>query len=184
MLISVIIAAVAAILLSTLAALGWVGHERRSLRKSFGAEYETVAQEKDTKQEVDRELLRRKRLHDKLRLRAISVVDQEYYTTSWARLQVGFLDDPALALSAARQLVSQLLTARGYPGDDADERLALLSVKHADTLADYRRAQRISEHVRTKSVSTPIEEIRQALLSYHTLFNELMAVPGALAVRR
>jgi len=183
MLVSIIIAAIAAILLLSLAALGWVGHERRSLRKSFGAEYETVAQEKDTKQEVDRELLRRKRLHDTLRLRAISAVDQEYYTTSWARLQDGFLDNPARALSTAGQLVSQLLTARGYPGEDAGERLALLSVKHADTLGDYRRAQRISEYVRTTSVRTPTEEIRRALLSLHTLFNELMAVPGATAAR-
>jgi len=181
--IGIIIAIIAAVLLLGLAALGWIGLEKRSLRRSFGVEYETVAQEHDTRQEVDRELLRRRRRHDTLRLQAISVNDQEYYATSWEHLQGEFLDDPALALNAAGQLVSQLLDARGYPGDDPRERLALLSVKHAATLGDYRRARQISEHVRTKSLATPTEEIRQALLTYHTLFNELMAVPGALAAR-
>lgn len=183
MLIGIIIAIIAAALLLASGMLGWINHRRRRLRKSFGLEYETVAQECDSKQEVDRELLRRKRLHDTLRLRAISVNDQKYYISSWEHLQGGFLDDPALALSSAGQLVSQLLDARGYPGENPVEQLALLSVKHADTLADYRRAQRISEHARSKSAATPTEEIRQALLTYHTLFNELMAVPGALASR-
>jgi hypothetical protein len=133
MLIGVIIAIATAILLLGSTAAGWAGHKKRSLRTSFGPEYETVAQEHDTKQDVDRELLRRKRLYDRLSLHAISVDDQEYHSTAWERLQAGFLDDPALALSSAGQLVSQLLDARGYPGEDPDEQLALLSVNHADT---------------------------------------------------
>ena len=116
MLIGIIIAIATAILLLGSTAAGWAGHKKRSLRTSFGPEYETVVQEHDTKQDVDRELLRRKRLYDRLSLHAISVDDQEYYSTVWERLQAGFLDDPALALSSAGQLVSQLLDARGYLG--------------------------------------------------------------------
>ena len=182
MLIGIIIA-IAALLLLGSTIFGWAGHRKRSLRTSFGPEYETVAQEHDTKQDVDRELLRRKRLYDRLSLHAISLDDQEYYSTAWEHLQAGFPDDPAQALSHAGQLVSQLIDARGYPGEDPVEQLALLSVKHADTLADYRRAQRISQHARRTSAPVPTEEIRQALLTYHTLFNELIAVPGALAAR-
>src|ERR1700738_3883037 len=130
----IIIAIVAVVLVLGLAALGWTVYKRRSLRRSFGLEYETVAQEQDSKQQVDRELLRRKRLYDRLRLRSISVQDQEYYATSWEHLQGEFLDDPALALSTAGKLLSQLMDARGYPATDSGERLALLSVKHADTL--------------------------------------------------
>lgn len=153
------------------------------LRRSFGPEYETVAQEHDSQHEVDRELLRRKRQHDQLDLHPVSTADQEFYTTSWEHLQGEFLDNPAGALNGAERLVSQLLDARGYPADDPGERLALLSVEHADALGDYRRAQRISEHVRGRAAPVPTEEIRQALLSYHALFNDLMAAPGALASR-
>ncbi|HEV3173077.1 MAG TPA: hypothetical protein VGZ32_22210 [Actinocrinis sp.] len=183
MLIGIIIAIVAAVLLLGAAAVGWDRHRKENLRKSFGPEYETVAQELDSKQEVDRELLRRKRQHDQLSLHPVSAADQDYYTTAWEHLQGVFLDDPALALSSAEQLVAKLLDARGYPGGDPREQLALLSVEHADALADYRRAQRISEHTRGTSAPVPTEEIRQALLAYYTLFNHLLAVPGALAAR-
>ncbi len=183
MLIGIIVAAVAAVLLLGPTAVGWAGHKKRNLRKSFGSEYQTVAQELDSKQEVDRELLRRTRLYERLSLHPISADDQKYYSTSWEHLQGEFLDDPALALNSAGRLVSQLLDARGYPGDDPREQLALLSVKHADALGDYRRAQRISEHARGASVPVPTEEIREALLSYHALFDELMAAPGARAAR-
>jgi len=183
MLIGLIIAIAAAFLLLGSAAVGWIGLRKRSLRTSFGPEYETVAQEHDSRQDVDRELLRRRRVYDRLSLHPVSAADQEYYIASWGHLQGEFLDSPALALRSAGELVSQLLDARGYPGNESGERLALLSVKHADALGDYRRAQRITEHVRGTSAPVPTEEIRQALLSYHALFNELMAVPGALTAR-
>jgi len=89
MLIGIIIAIAAAILLLGSTAAGWAGHKKRNLRTSFGPEYETVVQEHDTKQDVDQELLRRKRLYDRLNLHAISVDDQEYYSTVWGRLQTG-----------------------------------------------------------------------------------------------
>jgi hypothetical protein len=181
MLIGIIVAIIAVILLLGAAIAGRARHRKQRLRKSFGPEYETVAQEHDSKQEVDRELLRRKRLHEQLNLRPISAADQDFYVTSWEHVQGEFLDAPAVSLRSAEQLVSRLLDARGYPGDNPAERLALLSVAHADVLDDYRRARRITEYTRRRSAPVPTEELRQALLTYHTLFSELMAVPGALA---
>lgn len=183
MLVVVIIAIIAAVLFLGSAVIYRANQGKRSLRKSFGPEYETVAQEHDSSREVDRELLRRKQLHDQLNLHAISVNDQAYFATSWEHLQGEFVEDPAVALRSAGRLVTRLLDARGYPGGDAGEQLALLSVKHANVLADYRRAQRISEHTLTTSAPIPTEELRQALLSYHALSDELMAEPGALAAR-
>jgi len=183
MLIGIVIAVSGAVLLLGPTAVSRVRRGKRNLRKSFGPEYETVAQELDSKKDVDRELLRRKRLHDRLSLHPISADDQDYYLTAWEHLQGVFFDNPALALRGGGQLVSQLLDARGYPGDYPAEQLALLSVEHADALGDYRRAQRISDLTRDSSASVPTEEIRQALLSYHKMINSLMAVPGALAAR-
>ncbi|HEY3870414.1 MAG TPA: hypothetical protein VGM10_18755 [Actinocrinis sp.] len=183
MLVGTIIVIIAAVLLFGSAAIGRASRRKRSLRRSFGPEYETVAREHDSRQEVDRELLRRKRLHDELSLHTISVDDQEYFATSWEHVQSEFLDDPAVAVRSAGRLVTRLLDTRGYPVDDPGEQLALLSVKHANMLADYRRAQRISEHTLGTSAPVPTEELRQALLSYHALSNELLAAPGALAAR-
>jgi hypothetical protein len=160
------------------AASGWVRYDKRRLRASFGPELKTVAQDHATPREVDRELRRRKKLHDQLQLRTISAQDQEYYATSWKNLQGEFLDDPSLALTGAEQLVATVLEARGYPGADSEQQLALLSVEHADSLAGYRAAQRTSRRAIDDATAVPTEELRQAMLSYLTLFNELMTDPS------
>jgi hypothetical protein len=180
---NVIITIIVAVVLIGSAIGGWVRHNRRRLRASFGPEFATVAKEHDTPREVDRELRRRKNLHAELDLRTISPEEQEMYAASWDHVQAAFLDDPALSLSSAEQLVAKLLDTRGYPGKDEDEQLALLSVEHAHALADYRAAQRISRQMQQAPNSTGTEDMRQALLAYHVLFNELLADPDTANAR-
>ena len=160
------------------AAAGWVSYSKRRLRASFGPELETVAQDQGSARKVDRELRRRKKEHDALELRVIGPQDQAYYATTWEHLQGEFLDDPSLALTSAEKLVATVLTARGYPGDDAEEQLALLSVEHAESLAGYRAAQVTSRRALEDPTSVPTEELRQAMLSYLALFNELLTDPS------
>ena len=171
----ILIVIIAAVILVSLAAAGIVSNNRRKLRESFGPEYEQVAQEHGSGREADRELQRRKHEHDKLDLRPVSPQDQEFYAASWDHLQAEFLDNPALSLDNAEHLVAQLLDFRGYPGEDPNEQLALLSVEHAESLADYRTAQGVSRQVHEDASSASTEEIRQALLSYHVLFDDLLA---------
>jgi len=178
-----LIGIVAMVLFLGVAAVGGVGRRRRRLRKSPGPGYETAARESDGACEADRKPPHRKRVHERMSLHPISVADQDYYSTAWVHLHGVFLDDPGLALRCAGQMVSQLIEARGYPSGEPGERIALLSVEHAAVRAGYRRAQWVSEHTRDQPAPVPTEEARQALLSYYTLFNHLMAVPGALAVR-
>jgi hypothetical protein len=173
-LITIIIVAV----LLVVAAAGWANHRKRTLRASFGPEVQTVEQEHQSSREVDRELRRRKKRHEELPLRAIGPEDRERYTTAWEQVQREFLNDPSLALSHAEQLVATVLEARGYPGGDPEEQLALLSVEHADSLAGYRTAQQASRRSAENPTSVPTEELRQAMLSYLTLFDELLADPG------
>ena len=173
-LITIIIVAV----LLVAAAAGWANYRKRSLRASFGAEVQTVEQEHGSSREVDRELRRRKKRHEELPLRVIGPEDREQYTTAWEQVQGEFLNDPSLALSHAEKLVATVLEARGYPGGEPEEQLALLSVEHADSLAGYRTAQHASRRAAENPTSVPTEELRQAMLSYLTLFDELLADPG------
>lgn len=184
MAVTIIIVGLIAIVFLGSAAGGWVRYTKRRLRASFGPEVLTVArQENGNVREVDRELKRRKNLHDELDLRPISAQDQEFYATSWKHLQGEFLDDPSLSLTLAARLVATVLDARGYPGGDTEEQLALLSVEHANSLADYRAAQQTSRRVEQDPDSTPTEEIRRALLSYHAMFTELLTQPDTAAAR-
>lgn len=170
----IVITLIVVILLAALAIGAWNGYQRSKLRASFGPEYEQLAQQHGSKRAADRELLRRRQLHSRLTLRPITSEDHDLFAESWKHLQGTFIDDPALALAGAEKLVGEVLDARGYPGVDADERLALLSVEYADCLPDYRSAQRISNQVQDSSTPTSTEDMRQALLSYRKLFDELL----------
>ena len=161
------------------AASGWLRFKKRRLRESFGPELKTVAAEHAGVREVDRELRRRTSLHNDLSLRAIGAQDREFYTTSWENLQGEFVDSPSLALATAERLVATVLDARGYPGGDEEEQLALLSVKYATSLAGFRAAQQTSRRTTQDSAATPTEELRRAMLSYHSLFTELLGDPDA-----
>ena len=175
---AILITIIVAVVFLGAAAAGWARYTKRRLRASFGPELKTVAQEQGSPRKVDRELRRRKKRHDELELHPISPEDQAYYATSWEHLQGEFLDDPSLALTGAERLVATVLEVRGYPGDDAQERLALLSVEHADSLAGYRTAQDVSRRALEDPTTIPTEELRQAMLSYLTLFNELLTDPS------
>jgi hypothetical protein len=159
------------------AAGGWFRYKKRRLRASFGPELRTVALEHEGVREVDRELRRRTRLHKDLTLHPIGAQDREFYATSWEHLQGEFVDDPSLSLATAEKLVATVLAARGYPGGDQEEQLALLSVDHADSLAGYRAAQEISRQATQGTGLIPTEELRRAVVSYHTLFTELLGDP-------
>lgn len=180
--ICIVVICIGAVLLA-LAAGGWARYGRRRLRAPFGAEVGSVAEEYDGPRAVDRELRRRRNLNDGLLLRTISAPDRAAYARSWSRLQHEFPGSPAAALSDAERLVAQLLDARGYPGVDLADQLALLSVEHPGVLAGYRRAQQLSRHARTDPAAATTHELRQALASCHAVVTELLADPGPSRTR-
>jgi hypothetical protein len=176
---AILITIIVVVVVLAAAGFGWSAYSKRRLRASFGPEVRTVAEDQGGPRRVDRELRRRKKEHDALQLRTISPQQQENYATSWEHVQGEFLDDPALALVSSEKLVATVLEARGYPGGDAQEQLALLSVEYADSLAAYRDAQQVSRRASEDPRDIPTEELRQAMLAYLTLFNELLADSGA-----
>jgi hypothetical protein len=183
MAIGIITAIAIAVLLFSGPAGASTKYGKRRLRRSFGPEYDLVAQEYGDTRAADRELRRRRRLHRTLRLEKINLDDQEYYAASWERVQGGFLDNPIHALKSADELVGYLLDARGYPDDHDRKQLSLLSVKHAGALVGYREAKSTLLRAQADSASAPAEEMRRALTSYRALFDEVLGVPGAAARR-
>lgn len=185
MITAAIIAAVAIVLVIAVVVFGDRRvHAKRRLRASFGPEYARLKYEHGGTRAADRELARRSQMYGMLRLEPISADDRDFYTTSWEHIRGGFLDDPAVALSGTEQLIARLLEATGYPVDDRGEQLALLSVQHGHTLAEYRQALWVSERLRTDPASMPTEVKREALMQYQTMFEDLLAAPGAVVPRR
>ena len=78
---------------------------------------------------------------------------------------------------ASGWLVCELMLKRGYPMGDFERRAADISVDHPAIVASYRLAQAIAVRDRTGVADT--EELRQAVVHYRALFDELLEVKEA-----
>jgi hypothetical protein len=148
-----------------------------TLRRRFGPEYERVVAERDGRIAADRELAGRRRRHNELQLREIDAAARERFVGRWRALQIQFIDDPAGAVVAGDKLVTELVRERGYPTEDYDDQLSLLSVEHARTLGSYRDAHEIFLRARRGEATT--EDLRQALVHYRDLFADILGVQPA-----
>jgi hypothetical protein len=145
---------------------------RRKLRSTFGPEYDRVVADTGSRTEAEKELRERERRHSELEIKELSPESQARYAQAWAEVQILFVDNPAEAVGTADDLVTRLMAERGYPTGGYDERVADLSVAHANTLQHYRDAHDISE--RTKAGSASTEDLRVALVHYRALFADLL----------
>jgi hypothetical protein len=94
------------------------------------------------------------------------------YVEEWCEIQARFLDEPATSVDTADGLLNRVMSARGYPVDDFEAQADLVSVDHPHVVENYRIAHRVQEVNRTKRAST--EDLREALLRYRSLFDELL----------
>jgi hypothetical protein len=101
------------------------------------------------------------------------------YAESWALVQEQFVDTPGPAAVEAHALVITVMHERGYPTEDPEQIAADLSVEHAATLDHYRIASAAAQVASSGAAST--EELRQAMLHYRALFQDLLGTADAAA---
>jgi hypothetical protein len=89
-------------------------------------------------------------------------------------VQGRFVDDPAAAVAEADTLVADLMRTRGYPMSDFERRAEDLSVDHPQVVDHYRAAHDVAIRHEQGGVST--EELRQGLVHYRALFEDLLEV--------
>ena len=81
------------------------------------------------------------------------------------------MDSPREALKNADRLVTEVMTERGYPMGNFEQRAADVSVDHPVVVENYRVAHAIALRDRDQAVST--EELREAMIHYRALFADL-----------
>lgn len=91
-------------------------------------------------------------------------------------MQAEFVDSPVDAVSHADGLVSQVMSDRGYPMEEFEQRAADVSVDHPVVVENYRAAHRVAEAMGRGDVST--DEERVAMQHFRALFDELLAADG------
>jgi hypothetical protein len=144
----------------------------RTLREGFGPEYDRTVADAPSKREAEAELTERQKRREELDIRPLAPGARDRYVESWRETQARFVDDPAGAIGDADTLIQQVMRDRGYPVEDFDQRAADVSVDHPEVVNNYRAAHGISiAHERGKAST---EDLRQALIHYRSLFDELL----------
>jgi hypothetical protein len=167
---------VAAIVVVAIAAGVVYDGRRRRLRRRFGSEYDSLVEERGSRRKAEAELAERERRVRRLRIRPVGPAARSRYARRWVAIQEHFVDAPPGAVADAQGLVLAVMSERGYPTEGDDQVVADLSVDHADALDHYRAAHGISQRAADNLAST--EDLRQAMIHYRALFQDLLGRPG------
>jgi hypothetical protein len=158
-----------------IAVIAWVLIEqrhRKHLRETFGPEYDRTVSRARDRSLAERELALREKRVRQLDIRALSPEERATFASRWQRVQTDFVDSPEHAIEEADRLVNQLMQELGYPMSNFDQRAADISVDHPHVVENYRAARAISMRNRSGSAST--EDLRQAMVHYRALFDDLL----------
>ena len=159
----------------------WSRRQRVNLRERFGPEYERTVEAVGAAR-ADAILRERAERVSHFNLHKLTHEQATAFAREWRRIQSRFVDDPDGAVGEADQLVTQVMAARGYPLEEFDRRAADLSVDHPVVVQNYRTARELATRRQRGEAGT--EEMRQAVVNYRALVDELMEVDAHGAHRR
>jgi LPXTG-motif cell wall-anchored protein len=175
----IVVAGVSIIALLVLA--GWVLSKRKKqslrLQQRFGPEYGRTVDELGGRAKAESELKAREKRVEHLNITALAPSEAARFSEAWGELQSRFVDNPKGVVMQADQLVRELMLKRGYPMGDFEHRAADISVDYPTVVDNYRAAQAIA--IRDHRGEANTEDLRQAVVHYRALFDELLEVREA-----
>jgi hypothetical protein len=172
---TIMIVTVVLVLVIIGAILGLVFSRRRRserLQDQFGPEYDHTVQVMGDEKKAQTELDERQKHVEALDIRPLSASERERYLTDWTAVQSKFVDEPGQAIVAADRLITEVMQSRAYPVSDFEQRAADISVKYPALVSNYRAAREIA--IKNEQHQADTEELRQAMIYYRSLFEELL----------
>ena len=157
------------------AILGLVFARRKrseQLHEHFGPEYDRTVQTVGDEKKAQTVLNERQKHVETLEIRPLSVSERERYLADWSAVHSKFVDEPGQAIVDADRLIIEVMQIRGYPVSDFEQRSADISVKYPGLVSNYRGAREIANKNKQQQANT--EELRQAMIYYRSLFEELL----------
>jgi hypothetical protein len=146
------------------------------LRNQFGGpEYNRAVKEGGSQRRAENKLEKRAERVESFHIRALAPADHARFMEAWRKVQGRFVDSPGGAVTEADQLLGDVMSLRGYPVSDFEQRAADISVDHPQVMENYRAGHAIA--VRQTQGQAGTEELRQAMIHYRTLFEELVGEP-------
>jgi uncharacterized protein YneF (UPF0154 family) len=157
------------------AILGMVFARRKRserLHEQLGPEYDRTVQAMGGAKKAQTELEERRKHVEALDIHPLSTSERERYLTDWAAVQSKFVDEPGQAIVDADSLIMQVMRTRAYPVSDFEQRAADISVTYPALVSNYRAAREIA--VKNEQHQADTEELREAMIHYRSLFEELL----------
>ena len=144
----------------------------RRLQQRFGPEYDRTVRTAGDRTAAEHELAQREARVKRMHIEELPAGARERYTEEWRTVQSRFVDQPREALTDADRLVENVMRDRGYPVNDFEQRAADISPDHPQVVDNYRIAHGIA--VRSERGEVNTEDLRQAMVHYRTLFDDLL----------
>jgi len=166
------------LLLAAATAIWAFSRKRRTqrLQAQYGsAEYSRTVKAGGSRREAESALDKRAERVEKLNIRPLAPGDRARFVESWAKVQARFVDGPGSAVTEADQLLGDVMSSRGYPMSDFEQRVADISVDHPLVLDNYRAAHQGALRHSRGEAST--EDLRKSMIHFRTLFEELVREP-------
>jgi len=160
--------------------LAWVFTRQRrtaALQRQFGPEYHRTVASAESRREAEEQLAERAKKRSALEIHTLPEDVRARYADQWRSLQEQFVDRPAEVVTAADALLTRVMRERGYPVDDFEQQAELVSVDHPTVVQNYRAAHDVYQRNERREATT--EDLREALLRYRSLFDELLRAATA-----
>jgi hypothetical protein len=154
---------------------------RRNTRKfhaQYGEEYDLAIKKMGSEKKAQAELRGREKHIDKMDIRSLNDAEREQYQKEWKTVQANFVNEPGKAIASADHLIMEVMQLRNYPVSDFNQRAADVSIRYPELVKDYRAAREIA--IKNTDQKATTEEMRQAMISYRSLFDELVGTVGTV----
>jgi FtsZ-interacting cell division protein ZipA len=141
-------------------------------RQEYGAEYERLVEERGSEEEAEQELReRRERVEGDVL--PLSEESRKLYDERWQRVERTFVNEPGSSLDEADRVVEEILIERKFPTDSRREASEGIGAVHPEVVEDFREAQRIHQDATGPQGGTDLEEMRQAIQKYRSVYERL-----------
>jgi len=181
---AVVVAVIVIVVIAALLVWYFTRQQRRreELQQQFGPEYEHAVETYGGRGRAEQALSERTERVAALHIHPLAADESARFGDAWRQVQTDFVDDPENAIRRADSLCVEVMQARGYPMGDFEQRAADISVDHANVVEHYRAAHALAQKAERGDATT--EELRQAMVHYRTLFEDLIQIQTQTETRQ
>lgn len=178
----IVIVVIVVVVVVALVAAGLLVARRRSskaqltkdeLRKRFGPEYERAVQRRGGERAAEAHLNEVAQQRERLDIRPLDPAARDGYARRWEIVQADFVDRPGAAVEEADRLILEVMSTRGYPVEDFEQRAELVAADHPQVVEHYRAAH-VSRRLQNGAAAPDTEALRTTFTHYRALFDELV----------